>query len=88
MSIDKFDNVTDVMTYIRKGGDAWGYPIVEEYIGGLSSPFPAYDTIFTDPIELSIDRFNGLDVDDLNRTVTEGKKQWQKEYENFIDNKL
>ena len=39
MSVPEFDNYEDVKKFLRTGGDAWYYNMVEEYMDMIAGDF-------------------------------------------------
>ena len=65
----KFQSKEDVYKFLRHGGDAWGTPIVEDY---LDRHYSLEDK---------------LDTEKLNEHVETELNSFQKEYEEFLDDR-
>ena len=70
MSVPEFDNYEDVMKFLRTGGDAWYYSMVEEYMDMIAG-----DIILDE--EFDVEELNGWIENELN-VLHEG-------YENYVD---
>ena len=70
MSVPEFDNYQDVIKFLRTGGDAWYYNMVEEYMDMIAS-----DIILDE--EFDVEELNGWIENELN-SVHEG-------YEDYVD---
>ena len=70
MSVPEFDNYQDVIKFLRTGGDAWYYNMVEEYMDMIAG-----DIILDE--EFDIEELNGWIENELN-VLHEG-------YENYVD---
>ena len=70
MSVPEFDNYEDVKKFLRTGGDAWYYNMVEEYMDMIAS-----DIILDE--EFDVEELNGWIENELN-SVHEG-------YESYVD---
>ena len=69
MSVPEFDNYEDVQKFLRNGGDAWYYQMVEEYMDMIAG-------------DLSVEEF---DVDELNGWIENELNSLQKGYEDYAD---
>ncbi len=70
MSVPEFDNYQDVIKFLRTGGDAWYYNMVEEYMDMIAG-----DIILDE--EFDIEELNGWIENELN-VLHEG-------YEDYVD---
>ena len=70
MSVPEFDNYQDVIKFLRTGGDAWYYNMVEEYMDMIAG-----DIILDE--EFDVEELNGWIENELN-VLHEG-------YENYVD---
>ena len=70
MNVPEFDNYQDVIKFLRTGGDAWYYNMVEEYMDMIAG-----DIILDE--EFDIEELNGWIENELN-VLHEG-------YEDFVD---
>jgi hypothetical protein len=70
MNVPEFDNYEDVMKFLRTGGDAWYYNMVEEYMDMIAG-----DIILDE--EFDVEELNGWIENELN-VLHEG-------YENYVD---
>ena len=70
MNVPEFDNYEDVMKFLRTGGDAWYYDMVEEYMDMIAG-----DIILDE--EFDIEELNGWIENELN-VLHEG-------YEDYVD---
>ena len=70
MNVPEFDNYEDVMKFLRTGGDAWYYNMVEEYMDMIAG-----DVILDE--EFDVEELNGWIENELN-VLHEG-------YENYVD---
>ena len=70
MNIPEFDNYQDVIKFLRTGGDAWYYNMVEEYMDMIAG-----DIILDE--EFDIEELNGWIENELN-VLHEG-------YEDYVD---
>ena len=69
MSVPEFDNYEDVQKFLRNGGDAWYYQMVEEYMDMIAG-------------DLSVEE---LDIDELNGWIENELNSLQKGYEDYAD---
>tara|TARA_R100000152_G_C6712765_1_gene140088 strand:+ start:264 stop:479 length:216 start_codon:yes stop_codon:yes gene_type:complete len=69
MSVPEFDNYEDVQRFLRNGGDAWYYQMVEEYMDMIAG-------------DLSVEEF---DIDELNGWIENELNSLQKGYEDYAD---
>ena len=69
MSVPEFDNYEDVQKFLRNGGDAWYYQMVEEYMDMMAG-------------DLSVEEF---DIDELNGWIENELNSLQKGYEDYAD---
>ena len=69
MSVPEFDNYEDVQKFLRNGGDAWYYQMVEEYMDMIAG-------------DLSVEEF---DIDELNGWIENELNSLQKGYEDYVD---
>jgi hypothetical protein len=69
MSVPEFDNYEDVQKFLRNGGDAWYYQMVEEYMDMIAG-------------DLSVEEF---DIDELNGWIENELNSLQKGYEDYAD---
>ena len=70
MNVPEFDNYEDVMKFLRTGGDAWYYDMVEEYMDMIAG-----DIILDE--EFDVEELNGWIENELN-VLHEG-------YEDYVD---
>ena len=70
MNVPEFDNYQDVVKFLRTGGDAWYYSMVEEYMDMIAG-----DIILDE--EFDIQELNGWIENELN-VLHEG-------YEDYVD---
>ena len=70
MNVPEFDNYQDVIKFLRTGGDAWYYNMVEEYMDMIAG-----DIILDE--EFDIEELNGGIENELN-VLHEG-------YEDYVD---
>tara|TARA_R100001224_G_scaffold85606_1_gene54847 strand:- start:34 stop:252 length:219 start_codon:yes stop_codon:yes gene_type:complete len=70
MNVPEFDNYEDVIKFLRTGGDAWYYNMVEEYMDMIAG-----DIILDE--EFDIEELNGWIENELN-VLHEG-------YEDYVD---
>jgi hypothetical protein len=70
MNVPEFDNYQDVIKFLRTGGDAWYYNMVEEYMDMIAG-----DIILDE--EFDIEELNGWIENELN-VLHEG-------YEDYVD---
>ena len=70
MNVPEFDNYQDVIKFLRTGGDAWYYSMVEEYMDMIAG-----DIILDE--EFDIEELNGWIENELN-VLHEG-------YEDYVD---
>ena len=70
MSVPEFDNYQDVIKFLRTGGDAWYYNMVEEYMDMIAG-----DIILDE--EFDVEELNGWIENELN-VLHEG-------YEDYVD---
>ena len=70
MSVPEFDNYEDVIKFLRTGGDAWYYNMVEEYMDMIAG-----DIILDE--EFDVEELNGWIENELN-VLHEG-------YEDYVD---
>ena len=69
MSVPEFNNYEDVQRFLRNGGDAWYYTMVEEYMDMIAG-------------DLSVEE---LDIDELNGWIENELNSLQKGYEDYVD---
>ena len=69
MSVPEFNNYEDVQRFLRNGGDAWYYTMVEEYMDMIAG-------------DLSVEE---LDIDELNGWIENELTSLQEGYENYVD---
>jgi len=69
MSVPEFNNYEDVQKFLRNGGDAWYYQMVEEYMDMIAG-------------DLSVEE---LDIDELNGWIENELNSLQKGYEDYVD---
>ena len=69
MSVPEFNNYEDVQRFLRNGGDAWYYTMVEEYMDMIAG-------------DLSVEEF---DIDELNGWIENELNSLQKGYEDYAD---
>ena len=69
MNVPEFDNYEDVMKFLRAGGDAWYYSMVEEYMDMIAG-------------DLSIEEF---DIEELNGWIENELNVLHEGYENYVD---
>jgi hypothetical protein len=70
MNVPEFDTYGDVKKFLRTGGDAWYYNMVEEYMDMIAG-----DVILDE--EFDVEELNGWIENELN-SVQEG-------YEDYVD---
>ena len=70
MNVPEFDSYEDVMKFLRTGGDAWYYNMVEEYMDMIAG-----DIILDE--EFDVEELNGWIENEL-YVLHEG-------YENYVD---
>ena len=70
MSVPEFDNYQDVIKFLRTGGDAWYYTMVEEYMDMIAG-------------DLSVEEF---DIEELNGWIENELTSVQRGYEDYVDN--
>jgi hypothetical protein len=69
MSVPEFDNYEDVKKFLRTGGDAWYYNMVEEYMDMIAGG-------------LSVEEF---DADELNGWIENELNVLHEGYEDYVD---
>ena len=69
MSTPEFDTYEDVQRFLRNGGDAWYYTMVEEYMDMIAG-------------DLSVEEF---DIEELNGWIENELNSLQKGYEDYVD---
>ena len=70
MSVPEFNTYEDVQRFLRNGGDAWYYTMVEEYIDMIAG-------------DLSVEEF---DIEELNGWIENELTSVQRGYEDYVDN--
>ena len=70
MNVPEFDNYQDVIKFLRTGGDAWYYTMVEEYMDMIAG-------------DLSVEEF---DIEELNGWIENELTSVQRGYEDYVDN--
>ena len=70
MSTPEFDTYEDVQRFLRNGGDAWYYTMVEEYMDMIAG-------------DLSVEEF---DIEELNGWIENELTSVQRGYEDYVDN--
>tara|TARA_R100001443_G_scaffold81009_2_gene87915 strand:- start:81 stop:302 length:222 start_codon:yes stop_codon:yes gene_type:complete len=70
MSVPEFNTYEDVQRFLRNGGDAWYYTMVEEYMDMIAG-------------DLSVEEF---DIEELNGWIENELTSVQRGYENYVDN--
>ena len=71
MNVPEFDNYQDVIKFLRTGGDAWYYSMVEEYMDMIAG-----DIILDEE----------FDVEELNGWIENELTSVQRGYEDYVDN--
>ena len=69
MSVPEFNTYEDVQRFLRNGGDAWYYTMVEEYMDMIAG-------------DLSVEEF---DIEELNGWIENELNSLQKGYEDYVD---
>mgnify|MGYP003123227993 FL=1 len=69
MSVPEFNTYEDVQRFLRNGGDAWYYTMVEEYMDMIAG-------------DLSVEEF---DIEELNGWIENELTSVQRGYENYVD---
>ena len=70
MSVPEFNSYEDVQRFLRNGGDAWYYTMVEEYMDMIAG-------------DLSVEEF---DIEELNGWIENELTSVQRGYEDYVDN--
>ena len=70
MSGPEFNTYEDVQRFLRNGGDAWYYTMVEEYMDMIAG-------------DLSVEEF---DIEELNGWIENELTSVQRGYEDYVDN--
>ena len=70
MSVPEFNTYEDVQRFLRNGGDAWYYTMVEEYMDMIAG-------------DLSVEEF---DIEELNGWIENELNSVHEGYENYVDN--
>jgi len=70
MSVPEFNTYEDVQRFLRNGGDAWYYTMVEEYMDMIAG-------------DLSVEEF---DIEELNGWIENELTSVQRGYEDYVDN--
>ena len=71
MSVPEFNTYEDVQRFLRNGGDAWYYNMVEEYMDMIAG-----DIILDEE----------FDVEELNGWIENELTSVQRGYEDYVDN--
>ena len=69
MSVPEFNTYEDVQRFLRNGGDAWYYTMVEEYMDMIAG-------------DLSVEEF---DIEELNGWIENELNVLHEGYENYVD---
>ena len=69
MSVPEFNTYEDVQRFLRNGGDAWYYTMVEEYMDMIAG-------------DLSVEEF---DIEELNGWIENELTSVQRGYEDYVD---
>ena len=69
MNVPEFDNYQDVIKFLRTGGDAWYYNMVEEYMDMIAG-------------DLSVEEF---DIEELNGWIENELCVLHEGYEDYVD---
>ena len=69
MSVPEFNTYEDVQRFLRNGGDAWYYTMVEEYMDMIAG-------------DLSVEEF---DIEELNGWIENELTSVQRGYEYYVD---
>ena len=70
MSVPEFNTYEDVQRFLRNGGDAWYYTMVEEYMDMIAG-------------DLSVEEF---DIEELNGWIENELNSVHEGYEDYVDN--
>jgi hypothetical protein len=69
MNVPNFKGYADVVKFLRTGGDAWYYQMVEEYMDMIASDLPEEE----------------FDVEELNGWIENELGELQESYEDYVD---
>ena len=69
MSVPEFNTYEDVQRFLRNGGDAWYYTMVEEYMDMIAG-------------DLSVEEF---DIEELNGWIENELNSVHEGYEDYVD---
>ena len=69
MSVPEFNTYEDVQRFLRNGGDAWYYTMVEEYMDMIAG-------------DLSVEEF---DIEELNGWIENELNVLHEGYEDYVD---